>query len=289
MMTKNKQTGHIYITVLLLSLVLAVIGLIGWRILDSQKSSNSLCIKVTKDQYKPLQDCEEKKTKTVTGEQVTYLEITYGNGMDCPAGCIYSNAYLIVDQKFNIFEVAKKIEKDKSGKIRVDGIFANNSCPYNTYADLVNLEKHSNKYYWALTFNDSEAPQEFNNKCVFNGKVYIGFEDKKNTYYFKKDTITYKVLRNDCSDQDERHKRMCASAYAYMTNSSALCAKVDSETILSNTYYTDRNQCYYALAIRNFDANLCNQIINENYRDIISDCIKAVKDSSSRNELAKTF
>lgn len=283
---KKHQEGFSLIETLTVVLVISLVGSIGFIVWqkantierkENYKSSN-LCQKVSEERnLKPLHNCKESKTKTSSGDEVTYLSMSYGQGMDCPAGCIYANPSFIIDENEKIHEVSEKIENNDRGKIRTDGALISYDCPYNTYANSVHLEEYENQYYWVLTFINAEAPQEFNNTCVINGRIYKGIKDGKPVNYARDIDIKYKNIKSDCSDQDERHERMCTKDYAIMSNNPSLCKNIKPY----NDDYDDRNYCYRKLAVTNKDKSLCELVVNQSPET----CLSAVEKSLQKSEL----
>jgi hypothetical protein len=52
-----------------------------------------------------IHSCEDERVKLDTGEEVNLVRIQYGEGMDCPAGCIYDSYVGIVTQDQTLIDL----------------------------------------------------------------------------------------------------------------------------------------------------------------------------------------
>ncbi len=65
--------------------------------------------------------CKEE-TFEVAGKKVVYVEIEYGAGMDCPAGCIYEAVFSIVTDKKE-FEISAKPDRLVGINLEISELF----------------------------------------------------------------------------------------------------------------------------------------------------------------------
>ena len=128
--------------------------------------------------FDPVHSCVEE-IMTINNEEVTYVEIKHGQGMDCPSGCIYQNYYGVVKGN-DIYDLPQNYSKDYilsqvvPSKIRKEygmGCGDFESDELSEQELMINLVEYKNSYAWQVIFrNTSSGDYEL------SGEAYVYVE-----------------------------------------------------------------------------------------------------------------
>jgi len=121
---------------------------------------------------------------SVDGQGIHYVDITYGDLMDCPSGCIYSHYYGIVENNkiTDFFPLREDLLNTKLFTL-------NPSCSLNTDYQF-KIAKLENSYKWKISFN-----RDGNELCILKGTVYSSKEGD-----FDTSNLKYTIRKVNCND-----------------------------------------------------------------------------------------
>jgi len=188
-----------------------------------------------------VNNCTQEKF-SVNGKDISYVEITYGEGMDCPAGCIYGHYYaLVVDNQEN--PITQKPSRYGYGNDEPQ-IRERLGCDLEWGKDLgSNVQLvYDSVYRWKITYNNQAQTDTYGNQCVLNGYELTG-PNGSNLFM----NTTFPVLVSNCGDDWE-----CITFIAKAKMDENLCKSINGSK------YAD--SCYSGVAIRKMDKSLCVKI-----------------------------
>lgn len=191
---------------------------------------------IKKNKLNLVHRCKEEAF-SVNGKKVKYVEIEYGEGMDCPAGCIYKVISSIVKNNREFKVVVKPTRLNNLGigeqfRCWIDsGIIKKR----------VTLIYQKNEYKWKVSYNENNT-DEFGNQCTVNGYALVGSKNDHSNI-----SVSFSKVAKNCRGNDK-----CISAVAEAKLDTALCSTVKDQVY--------RNGCYLGIAVKKFDKSLCDKL-----------------------------
>ena len=307
-MKRLNQSGSFHFLLLIIPLVVIVEGFAYWRITKSTPKVSSLsevtCGStiakkiVTANKLDPLHGCTRTTIDTKVGSFVL-LEFNYGEGQDCPSGCITKNYVAMVDEK-GTYHPYQDGALSKDVLEKAYGCAVSNEDAKNLLKTHATLMHSGKSYAWQTSFDDELITDPYDNICRLNGTITTYFPDaipKNQTDTAYKLTVSYPEIYG-CRDNNtiEGQAVSCVSRLALLSNDVTLCNKTPIDVVSGSTASTGRSrrrECVTAVAGKTQETKVCEQIntISKSQaapkdleHDVI-DCYRAI--NSLRTEMGK--
>jgi hypothetical protein len=220
---------------------------------DCSTASNYV---ISQKKLDKVQQCVEKRY-TVDKKDIYFVDITYGEPQDCPAGCIYQGYTGLVE--------GNKITDFPSVTLDLvnDSIATSKSeiCSLQKLGD-VTLVKVNDIYKWKIAVDQPD-----NTLCTLKGSILLGSDgmydysqivdstpalDCENPVTARAACMRKNAISGVSCDTEEQIKNACLYFKASSLSKLAIC-----DQIVNNTDLTDL--CYYSLAVKLHDRSICDK------------------------------
>jgi len=191
----------------------------------------------------------------IEGEEFDYMSISYGPGMDCPAGCIYAHYEGLVDSEGKVYDFYALPNPfyalvSKYGTVCASFDYGKNDLPHYQRR----IIRDGKTFHWQLVFQNLDAKQTRKDsgyyadyQCIINGKLDFL---SSSSNYFDDSQLTVRPLYPDCLTLTDNQKRgLCLLEDARIKQDVSLCIK-----------YVSADSCYSAVALSALDESLCKNI-----------------------------
>lgn len=228
--------------------------------------------------------CVEEEYE-IDGERVYFINISIPTKMDCPSGCITAH-YMGIVENSKITDYPDIREDFLNQKIHSS---INQICdvnqPHTKY-----LVKVNNQYKWKVEFDEVQSYKwqagfyEFQNRyCILTGYSIIHENDYNlsnlegkytelncdNQEIAKAICLKNLIIRGGSCDSIQRGKNACLYLKADAERKLEICDQIGGDEELIDT-------CYYSLAIRLKDPNVCHLRQLSTYYD--NNCERRIKE-----------
>lgn len=198
-----------------------------------------------------IHSCTNEK-HVVNGKEVNYIELSYGPGQDCPAGCIYETTYAIVSgddwQPINQIPIIRDGRSQGNDIAQISDRYGCSSTQSINFTNST-LVQIDGKYRWLIRYENEPTKDRHGNTCVISGTELTNIDR-----YGKSDldiVVNYSTINTSgCGSYDLD----CHTATAAAKGEPSLC---------HSSLGLRRVECYEGVATRTLNEDICNYINND--------------------------
>lgn len=252
-------------------------------ILSILNCSPSAISVIEKYDTRDLQSCHTQTYANANdNEEVDLVTIRYGEGMDCPSGCIFDELSAIVDRE-GIH--ASPGDRGVSGRETSDrfGRVCGQAAPAKRL-----LYRADDQYQWVEFYTDAHSKDIYGSQCVLNGYA-LGSENDSRIEIDAEypsisscsDEVIEQAWATHCAqtttatcEYDKRtgfkiSQDICLERTAAIRNEPTLCERI--------THKTHKSYCYFNLAMARLEERTCAHIAPEEHDHVRARCREGIR------------
>lgn len=264
--------------------------------LDTIFCSKYAQIAIEKNNLTSVHSCQDTVYLFSNGTIAHYVEVTYGVGMDCEAGCIYYDYSAVVTEDGLVYPSILMWPGKVGGYLSTACVDQNNLSCY--YDPIVQYDGKDSKFvfeenyktsilldndniYWVFDSIDKKGYSgDCGKTCNVNGRIILR-ENESGRIQIRYSNLTSTVGDFvDCNLNE--YKNGCMMQLAIAQNDITICQNI---SLLGGSKPFDLNGCYEQVAFVNKEPRYCDEIVitsagyNER-RECFIDIIKRTRDLS---------
>lgn len=292
-LSHNDFMNKNYVLMVLFLFVLAIFLIFGCiSRIDALFCSKYAQIAIEKNNLTQIHGCTDTQYPFSNGTIAHYVEVSHGEGQDCPAGCIYDSYSAIVTEDGQVYPSVLMLPGKVGGYLSIVCVVQNNlECYYDpitqydgkdskfvfeeNYKTSILLD--NNSIYWVFDSIDKKGYSgDCRKTCNINGRIILR-ENESGGMQVLYSNITSTVDNFvDCNLNE--YKNGCMMQLAIAQNDITICQNI---TLLGGSRSFDPNGCYEQVAFVNKEPKYCENITSSyKKRECFIDLIKRTRNLS---------
>lgn len=233
-------------------------------------------IAIEKNGLSPVHSCTDTTYPSSNGTDVHYVEISYGQGEDCPSGCVYDTYSAVVTEEGQLYPTNRIEPTDVERYLSISCVDQNNLSCY--YDPIYQYDGRDEKFlfeegyntsalldeqgvYWQFDFSDVNGfSGDCRKSCRVDGRLQLR-RDNESMIKVEYNNVTTKI--GDFVDCEFNvNKDNCLLYLAMARNNISICQEMS----------VGWNNCYDRVAIVNQEPKYCEEVVSSQQINEKSEC-----------------